>query len=72
MQRVFHHTREAVEKYLSDALAIVNALDPPEELRPLAFEKAIDLLSAQTVHATNADLRPVPIVLADARGVRGH
>lgn len=40
------NTPDEVRDYLRDALAIVDELDPPEDLRGLAFNHAVSLLSA--------------------------
>lgn len=44
-----HNTPAQVVDYLRTALAIVMELDPPEDLRQIAFGKAVDLLSAKQV-----------------------
>jgi hypothetical protein len=42
-----HNTPEQVYEYLRDAISAVEGLDPPEDLRPLVFAKAVDLFSAK-------------------------
>ena len=47
---MFHYTSEQVRDHLADALALVDELQPPNDLRALAFDKAVNLLSTkQTV-----------------------
>lgn len=57
-----HNTPEQVSRYLNDALMVVGALDVPDELREVAFAKAVDLLSSKQVFyeqpATMPLLRP--------------
>lgn len=42
-----HNTPEQVAGYLDEALRIVTELEPPEDLREVAFGKAVDLLAAK-------------------------
>lgn len=44
-----HNTAEQVRQYLGDALATVEALDVPPELREVAFAKAVDLFSSKQI-----------------------
>jgi hypothetical protein len=44
-----HNTPEQVRDYLLEALTIVAEIDPPGDLRGLAFSKAVDLVSAKQV-----------------------
>jgi hypothetical protein len=44
-----HNTLEQVRDYLLEALTIVAEIDPPGDLRGLAFSKAVDLVSAKQV-----------------------
>lgn len=44
-----HHTQEEVVQYLFDALAAVDAVHMPDDLRPVAFGHAIALIAAKTV-----------------------
>jgi hypothetical protein len=44
-----HNTPEQVRDYLLEALTIVAEIDPPDDLRGLAFSKAVDLVSAKQV-----------------------
>jgi len=44
-----HNSAEQVEAYLRGALELVERLEPPPELRPLVFDKAVQLLSAKTL-----------------------
>ena len=44
-----HHTSEQVRGYLADALAIVTELDLDDDLRALAFAKAVELLAAKQI-----------------------
>jgi hypothetical protein len=43
------NTPEQVEEYLRQALDIVNAVEPPEDLRGICFAKAVDLVSNKQV-----------------------
>ncbi len=42
-----HNTPEQVHAYLGAALAILDELELTDDLRPLAFVKAVDLLAAK-------------------------
>jgi hypothetical protein len=44
-----HNTPEQIRVYLTDALALVAELDPPEDLRVICFEKAVDLHAAKQI-----------------------
>lgn len=44
-----HNEPEQVKLYLEAALELVEAVDPPSDLRELFFAKAVDLLSSKTV-----------------------
>lgn len=56
MARAIHfNTPEAVAKYLRDALALVESLDTPDDLRVTCFEKAVDLLQGKQVFFDQAD-----------------
>lgn len=44
-----HHTPEQVRGYLIEALAILAELELTDDLRPLAFSKAVDLLAAKQI-----------------------
>lgn len=45
----YHSTPEQVRGYLRDALAVVEELDPPEDLRAPVFVAAVNLGSAKTI-----------------------
>jgi hypothetical protein len=59
-----HNSPEQVRQYLGAALAVVEALDIPPELREVAFAKAVDLFSSKQLFfdavnpAAAAILRP--------------
>jgi hypothetical protein len=65
-----HHNDAAqVEDYCRAALALVDELDPPADLRPLVFAKAVDLLSAKTLQCVPGNGISVPSpVLGGLRG----
>ena len=44
-----HNSPEQVREYLAGALALVDELDPPDDLRVAAFTKACDLISAKQI-----------------------
>jgi hypothetical protein len=46
-----NNTPEQVRDYLREALAIVEELAPPEDLREVAFGKAVDLTSSKQLTA---------------------
>jgi hypothetical protein len=48
-QEYQHNTPEQVRDYLREALAIVDELDPPDELRAALFVQAVGLLSAKQI-----------------------
>jgi hypothetical protein len=64
-----HNTPEQVRGYLDDALAIVAELEPPGDLRALAFGKAIDLLAAKQIVFEQPQVFPVD--LGDLKGGLG-
>lgn len=45
MQYVHHNTPDQAERYIAEAVEIVERLDVPDDLRDSAFVKAVDLLS---------------------------
>lgn len=45
----YNNTPEQVREYLLDALAIVDELDPPEDLRPVVFTAAVNLGSSKQI-----------------------
>lgn len=48
-KEIQHNTREQAKGYLEDALAIVAELEIDDELKGLAFTKAVDLIAAKQV-----------------------
>ncbi len=44
-----HNTPEQVREYLREALAIVDELDVPTDLRAVAFEQAVGLVSRKAL-----------------------
>lgn len=44
-----HNSDEQVRDYLQAALALVDDLEPPDDLRGLCFAKAVDLLSSKQI-----------------------
>lgn len=44
-----HNTGEQIRDYLREALAVVDELDVPDDLRAVAFSKACDLAAAKAV-----------------------
>jgi hypothetical protein len=44
-----YNTSEQVRDYLTEALLIVDELDPPEDLRGLVFAKAAELVSGKQI-----------------------
>lgn len=44
-----YHSPEQVSGYMRDALAVVDELDVPDDLRVAAFSKAFELLAAKHV-----------------------
>jgi len=63
-QELHFNTPEQVEGYLRMALAAVEAVNPPEDLRVTAYEKAVDLIANK--HVVVEQLGVVP----DLSGVR--
>lgn len=48
-QEVQHNTYDQVEHYLAQALSMVETLDPPSDLREIAFQQAVTLLAAKQI-----------------------
>jgi hypothetical protein len=46
-----NNTTEQVEQYISQALALVRKLEPPDDLRGIVFAKAVDLYSGKQIIA---------------------
>jgi uncharacterized protein YejL (UPF0352 family) len=46
-----HYTKQQAEEHLADALQLVEKVDPPEDLRGIAFAKAVEMLSAKNIIA---------------------
>jgi hypothetical protein len=44
-----NNTHEQVERYIQDAALILAALELPDDLRGIAFAKAVDLLSGKQI-----------------------
>jgi hypothetical protein len=44
-----HNTPEQIDGYLSDALALVETQEVPEDLRVMFFAKAVELLAAKQI-----------------------
>lgn len=55
-----HNSDEQVAEYLSKALAVVDELELTDELRPVAFVKAVDLYAAKSVTAEQIGLAGLP------------
>lgn len=51
-----NYTREQVAGHLADALAIVGELELTDELAPIAFAKAVDLLAAKRIELEQAGI----------------
>jgi hypothetical protein len=65
-----HHTPEQVREYMQAALVIVAELELDDELRPLAFTKAVDLLAAKNVQMLTP--QPIGLPLDNLRGLGGR
>ena len=64
-----HNTSEQIRGYLDDALAIVNELDPPADLRAAVFTEAVRLIAAKQIIME----QPAPINMGAILGPhRGH
>lgn len=44
-----HNTADEVQEWIEEALRIVGDVDVTDELRPIAFAKAVDLLAAKQI-----------------------
>jgi hypothetical protein len=44
-----YNTPEQAREYLREALAIVDELEPPDDLRGLVFDKAAQLVAAKAI-----------------------
>jgi hypothetical protein len=44
-----HNTPQQAEEYIRGALELVEKVQPPEDLREVAFGKAVDLLSSKQI-----------------------
>lgn len=49
---------EQVREYLRNALTIVDEIDPSDDLRPIAFAKALDLISNKQVFFEQPQIVP--------------
>lgn len=58
-----NNTPEQVRAYLRERLAIVEELDPPEDLRALCFEKAVDYTAGKQIIAEQVS----PMILGGVR-----
>ena len=73
MREIHHHTRNQVERYLSDALQLVNELELTDDLREACFTKAVDLLSSKQIFFNETDTSPVAVPrMALPRNERAH
>jgi len=61
VQKFHHNTQADVRGYLGAALGMVEALDPPEDLRAVVFDKACNLLSSATVAVEPSDVNPIAV-----------
>lgn len=64
---VVHNTPEQVAGYLDEALRIVAQIEPPEDLRAIAYGKAVDLLAAKNITIE----QPAPLGLGGMAIPRG-
>lgn len=55
MRETHHNTADQVRGYLAGALALVEELNPPEDLRVAVFTKAADLATAKQIFIEPAD-----------------
>lgn len=62
-----HNTREQVVEYVTIALNIVEELDPPSDLREIAFSKALDMISAKQI--VMEQTQPATLGMAIPRGI---
>jgi hypothetical protein len=69
VREVHHNTDAQTLDYIERALAIVEAVELTDELRPIAFKAALDLLTAKQVQLEPTDFSPVEIA---QRIVQGH
>lgn len=46
---VVHNTDDQVREYLRKALALTDELEPPEDLRAIVFQSAVNLFSSKQV-----------------------
>lgn len=70
MQKVLLYTPEDVRNFLREALAIVDELAPPDDLRLSCFDHAARMVA----HVTLIQPQPVQALpsLAQLQGKRGH
>jgi hypothetical protein len=61
-----HYAPEQVRAHLAEALAIVEELELDDELRGLAFAKAVDLLAAKQMFFEQAQLGVPGLVMPQA------
>ncbi len=59
MREIYMNTPDQVRSYLREALAVVEELDPPEDLRQIVFAKAIDQIANKNVTLEQSDVSPV-------------
>jgi len=55
-----HNTLEQVEGYVRDALALVERLEVPEDLREVAFGKCCDLIASKQLFYEQPQAMPLP------------
>jgi hypothetical protein len=56
-----HHTHEQIAGYLADAGKLVEAVDIPADLVPIAYGKAVELLAAKQI--VFEQVAPSPVML---------
>lgn len=69
MHEIYLNTPDQSRGYLREALAIVEELDPPEDLRAIVFAKAVDHIAQKNVTIDPSDMSRVSVpAMAIPRG----
>jgi hypothetical protein len=63
MRQLHYSTPEQVLGYIEQAARIVVEAELTDDLQPIAFTKALDLLSAKHVFVDQADAQPIGVPL---------
>jgi hypothetical protein len=71
-REAYHNTPEQIREYVRDALAVVDELQPPDDLREAVFTAAVNLRAAKQLTLTGDDVAGAGLATLLGPGLPGQ